>query len=76
MILDDYRRSRGQTYTELARLLGASHATVVRRWCLQPGARDRMIPSEEYMHRIMVLSHGEVTPNDFYLRKDNAETDT
>ena len=76
MILDDYRKARGVTYTKLAELLGASHATVVRRWCLQPGARDRMIPSEEYMHRIMVLSHGEVTPNDFYLPRDNAETDT
>ena len=75
MILDDYRKARGQTYTELARLLGASHATVVRRWCLLPGARDRMIPSEEYMHRIMVLSNGQVTPNDFYFPRDDAEID-
>ena len=70
MLLDDYRRSRGQTYTELARLLGASHATVVRRWCLAPGARDRMIPREAFMHRIMVLTSGQVTPNDFYASVD------
>ena len=70
MQLDDYRRSRGATYTELARLLGASHATIARRWCLAPGARDRAIPSQEYMHRIMVLSTGTVTPNDFYMQDD------
>jgi transcriptional regulator with XRE-family HTH domain len=75
MILNDYRKARGVTYTKLAELLGASHATVVRRWCLQPGAKDRLIPSEEYMHRIMVLSNGQVTPNDFYRQRDNAETD-
>ena len=74
MLLDDYRRSRGQTYTELARLLGASHATVVRRWCLQPGQRDRMIPREEFMHRIMVLTGGTVAPNDFYASVDETET--
>ena len=76
MQLNDYRRARGVTYQQLAELLGASHATVVRRWCLQPGARDRMIPSEEYMHRIMVLSNGQVTPNDFYLQRDHATSDT
>lgn len=75
MQLDDYRKARGATYTELARLLGASHATVVRRWCLDPGAKDRMIPSEEYMHRIMVLSGGQVTPNDFYLQREDAAPD-
>lgn len=76
MQLDDYRRDRGLTYTELSRLLGAGHATVVRRWCLQPGARHRMIPREAFMHRIMVLTGGQVTPNDFYkfprYRQDDA----
>jgi hypothetical protein len=67
MQLDAYRRARGHTYKELARLLGASHAAVSRRWCLPPTNRDRMIPAEEFMHRIMVLTAGEVTPNDFYV---------
>ena len=76
MQLDDYRKQRGASYTELARLLGASHATVARRWCLPPGSRDRMIPSPAFMHRIMLLSGGQVTPNDFYVVGDDASIDT
>ena len=76
MQLNDYRKQRGATYTELARLLGASHATVARRWCLPPGSRDRMIPNKTFMGRIMLLSGGQVSPNDFYVVGDDASIDT
>ena len=76
MQLDDYRKQRGASYSELARLLGASHATVARRWCLPPGSRDRTIPAKTFMRRIMALSNGQVTPNDFYAVGDDAEIDT
>ena len=56
-------------YRQLAELLGASHATVARRWCLDIGNKDRMIPAPDFMERIVNVTDGAVTPNDFYLRR-------
>lgn len=70
MILDTFRKNRGWSYSELARQVGASHATVARRWCLAHDHKDRLIPNEFYMDRIVLLSAGEVMPNDFYIRHD------
>lgn len=66
MQLNEYRESRGWSYSELARLVGAAHATVVRRWCLPAGHHDRLIPNAINMRKLIALSAGEVTPNDFY----------
>tara|TARA_R110002012_G_C11477142_1_gene594623 strand:- start:189 stop:398 length:210 start_codon:yes stop_codon:yes gene_type:complete len=66
MQLNEYRESRGWSYSELARLVGAAHATVVRRWCLPIGHDDRLIPNSRNMRKVIALSAGEVTPNDFY----------
>jgi hypothetical protein len=70
MILDTFRRQKGWSYSELARQVDASHATVARRWCLPFDHKDRLIPNELFMDRIVLLSNGEVMPNDFYLRRD------
>ena len=70
MILDEFRKKHKWSYSELARQVGASHATVARRWCLPPGHKDRDIPNEHYMDLIMRLTNGEVIPNEFYIRRD------
>ena len=69
MTLDDFRRQQKLTYRQLAELLGASHATVARRWCLDIDNKDRMIPAPNFMERIVNVTDGAVTPNDFYLRR-------
>jgi len=66
MTIDDYRRRQGWSYSEMARQLGAAHATVVRRWCLKQDDKRRLIPSQTFMNRIVAKTNGEVTANDFY----------
>ena len=70
MTLEQYRLEKGWTYAELANALGASHATMARRWCLRHTSKDRLIPSPKYMDRIMLLTASSVMPNDFYVRHD------
>ena len=67
MQLDNFRTNQGWSLTKLAEKVGASHATVVRRWCLPHGHKDRLVPSPAYMQRIVDVSDGSVMPNDFYL---------
>ena len=67
MTLDQYRIIKDWSYSELARQLGASHATVARRWCLKFNDNSRLIPNQEYMDRIVLRTSGEVMPNDFYI---------
>lgn len=52
---------KGLSYHALAKLTGASHASVVRRWCI-----GEMVPSPIFMKRIFVITNGTVEPNDFY----------
>jgi transcriptional regulator with XRE-family HTH domain len=70
MTLEDWRKKRGLSYAKLAELLGASHATMVRRWCRPFEADDKVIPTVKYMNRVLEITHGEVKPNDFYLRRN------
>ena len=70
MTLDQRRCRKRLSYSKLAKLLGAPHATVARRWCLPADHKDRMIPSPKYMARVVQLSDGSVTPNDFYLQRN------
>jgi hypothetical protein len=70
MTLDQWRCRKRLSYSKLARLLGAPHATVVRRWCLPVDHSNRVIPSTKYMARVVQLSDGSVTPNDFYLQRN------
>ena len=67
MTLEEWRVSRGLSYGLLAKRLGASHASVVRRWCQPFGSKQKMIPNMDYMLRIIEESKGEVQPNDFYI---------
>jgi len=69
MTLDQYRINKDWSYSELARQLGASHATVARRWCLGFDDKDRLIPNQAFMNRIVLKSGGEVMPNDFYISR-------
>ena len=66
MTLEDWRNKKGLSYSQLAKKLGASHATVVRRWCLPAEHKDRMIPAPKFMTIIHQSTMGEVTANDFY----------
>jgi transcriptional regulator with XRE-family HTH domain len=70
MTLDEFRKQKNWSYSHLARQLGAAHATVVRRWCLKQSHKDHVKPNPRFMSRIVVLTQGQVTPNDVYLSKD------
>lgn len=70
MTLEQYRQSKNLGYSELARLLGASHATVARRWCLPVGHPNKQIPNTQYMLAILAYTSGAVQPNDFYLAEE------
>ena len=69
MTLDDYRKQNNWSYSELARQLGASHAAVARRWCLDFEDSARLIPNQEFMSNIMLKTNGQVMPNDFYVQR-------
>ena len=56
MTLEDYRQQQKLSYKQLAELLGASHATVARRWCLGIDHKDRMIPAPDFMERIVLVT--------------------
>lgn len=66
MTLEDWRNSKSMSYSALAKKLGASHATVVRRWCLPSDHKDRMIPAPKFMAIIHEATSGAVQANDFY----------
>jgi|TARA_R110000868_G_scaffold314293_1_gene575245 transcriptional regulator with XRE-family HTH domain len=66
MQLDEWRKKKNLSYVQLAKKLGASHATVVRRWCLVGEHKDKMIPSPKFMRIISESTFGEVSANDFY----------
>ncbi len=70
MTLDQWRIKKRLSYKKLAKLLGAPHATVARRWCLPTDHKDRVVPSKKYMQRVVQLSDGSVTPNDFYFQRN------
>ena len=60
MKLKDYMVVHGVGLTEMARLLGVSEVAVSR---YRQGARR---PSPDVMRRIIRVTKGAVTPNDFY----------
>ena len=66
MTLKEFKDQNKMSYAKLAAMIGASHATIARRFCLPQTHRDRMIPSAKYMTAIMTVTDGAVTPNDFY----------
>ena len=66
MTLEQWRQAQGYSYAKLAQKVGASHATVARRWCLPADHKDRMMPTPEFMRLIELASLGQVKPNDFY----------
>lgn len=59
MKLTNWRRSNGWTLAQLGERLEVSEASVSRY------ERDR-IPEPDVMRRIVDLSDGQVTPNDFF----------
>lgn len=66
MTLREFKDQNKMSYAKLAAMIGASHATIARRFCLPKTHKDRMIPSAKYMDAIMTVTDGAVTPNDFY----------
>lgn len=66
MTLKEFKDQNKISFAKLAALIGASHATVARRYCLPKTHKDRMIPNAKYMAAIMTVTDGAVTPNDFY----------
>lgn len=65
MTLDEFRREKGWSYVKLARVLDVGQGRMTSRWC-----KHEVIPSKEYMQRIMDLTMGAVQPNDFYIKRD------
>ena len=53
MKLNDYRLKKKWSYGQLAMMTGASHATVVRRWCLPLTHKNSMIPDKKFMLAIV-----------------------
>tara|TARA_R100001510_G_C7587054_1_gene157989 strand:+ start:28 stop:222 length:195 start_codon:yes stop_codon:yes gene_type:complete len=64
MTLEDWRKQKNFTYTELAEKLDAAHTRVASRWC-----KGESIPNKTYMERIILATDGAVMPNDFYIKK-------
>lgn len=69
MTLDQWRKKNGHSYNALAKMIGASHASVVRRWCMDMDEDEFMIPKPKYMLLILQVTSGAVQPNDFYIRR-------
>lgn len=55
MKLNEWRKAKGWTYAQLAEKVGASHSTVVRRWCVGEG-----VPSTEFQLAIQEATGGAV----------------
>ena len=56
MTLEEYRNNAKLNYSQLARKLGLTEATMVRRWCLSPNHKTgskRHIPS--YRHMLTII---------------------
>lgn len=60
MKLADYMNLHGFGPSEMARRLNVNHATVIR---YRDGGR---VPEPEVMRRIVEVTEGAVTPNDFF----------
>tara|TARA_Y100001973_G_C5177816_1_gene323108 strand:- start:66 stop:272 length:207 start_codon:yes stop_codon:yes gene_type:complete len=67
MKLNEFRINKNMSYGRLAQLVGCSHATVCRRWCLPVTHPNSMIPDRKFMMAILRLTNGAVQPNDFYM---------
>lgn len=61
MTLSDYLKANELTLTEFARRIGTSHARTVERY-----AKGQQVPNREMMTRIVEVTGGAVTPNDFF----------
>tara|TARA_R100001079_G_C4393530_1_gene128287 strand:+ start:149 stop:343 length:195 start_codon:yes stop_codon:yes gene_type:complete len=64
MTLEEWRKQKNFTYTDLAEKLDAAHTRVVSRWC-----KNEAIPNRIFMDRIILFTNGAVMPNDFYIKK-------
>ena len=66
MTLDDWRNEQGWSKSLLARQLGVPQTITVTRWCHPLDDPRRSVPNPDYMQRIINLTGGKVTPNDFF----------
>ena len=66
MTLDDWRNEQGWSKSLLARQLGVPQTITVTRWCHPLDDPRRSVPNPDYMQRIINLTQGKVTPNDFF----------
>lgn len=64
--LDDFRRKKGWSYSELGRRLGVKRPANARRHCLPAAHAEFRMPDDSTMRKIVAVSDGQVTPNDFY----------
>ena len=61
MRLKDYLTANEITESEFARMIGTKSVSMVSKW-----ANKGAIPSPDYMIIIYQVTHGRVSPNDFY----------
>lgn len=65
MTLEEWRLDKGYTFEKLGEKYGVGPATAWRH-CQPMGAKHAKLPSPPMMKRIVRLTAGMVTPNDFY----------
>jgi len=70
MTLRQYIKIKNLSYGQMARMLGIKHAKVIQRWTLPFGHKERSIPRQEYMMKILERTDGAVQPNDFYIERE------
>tara|TARA_X000001388_G_C2225689_1_gene121015 strand:+ start:1338 stop:1553 length:216 start_codon:yes stop_codon:yes gene_type:complete len=70
MTLRQYLKIKNLSYGKMAQMLGIRHAKIIHRWTLPFGHKDKSIPRQEYMMKILERTDGAVQPNDFYIERE------
>lgn len=61
MQLSNYLSLHSLSFSEFGRRIGTQHARTVERY-----AKGQQVPNREMMARIVEVTNGDVTPNDFF----------
>ena len=70
MTLRQYIKIKNLSYGQMAIMLGIEHPKMVQRWTLPFGHKEKSIPRQEYMLKILEKTNGAVQPNDVYIERE------